>query len=68
MATHAAEDLLLDIVKPLPIVLKILFIMILSNAQKIAYYAQYYAYSYFNYATVCIQFYYLNDKISIARH
>ena len=34
--------------------LKFLPVMLLSNAQKFAYYAQYYAYDYCSYATVCI--------------
>ena len=41
-------------IKPWPIMLNFLPIMLLSNAQKIAYYAQYYAHDYCNYATVCI--------------
>ena len=40
--------------KPRPIMLNFLPIMLLSNAQKFAYYAQYYANDYCNYATVCI--------------
>ena len=39
--------------KPQPIMLKYLPIMLLSNAQKIAYYAQYYVHDYYNYATIC---------------
>ena len=31
-----------------------LLAMLLSNAQKFAYYAQYYAHEYCNYATICI--------------
>ena len=40
--------------KPWPIMLNSLPIMLLSNAQNFAYYAQYYAHEYCNYATVCI--------------
>ena len=40
------------IVKPRPIMLSFLSIMLLSNAQNFAYYAQYYAHNYSNYATV----------------
>ena len=54
--------------KPWPIMLKLLPIMLLSSAQKCCYYVQYYAHNYCNYATVCIQFYYFNDYISIVRH
>ena len=43
-------------IKPRPIVLNVLPIMLLSSAQKVAYYAQYYAHKYCNYATVHIQF------------
>jgi len=38
-----------------PIMLKILPIMLLSSAQKVIHYAQYYAHNYFNYATVQLQ-------------
>ena len=37
--------------------LEFLPIMLLSSAQKVTYYAQYYAHNYCNYATVHIQFY-----------
>ena len=40
--------------KPQPIMLNFLPIMLLSNAQKFAYYAQYYAHDYCNYAIVSI--------------
>ena len=36
------------------LLLNFLPIMLLSSAQKVAYYAQYYAHNYCNYATVCI--------------
>ena len=39
--------------KPWPIMLNFLPIMLLNNAQKFAYYAQYCAHDYCNYATVC---------------
>jgi len=41
--------------RPRPIMLKFLPIMLLSSAQKVTYYAQYYAHNYFNYATVQLQ-------------
>ena len=41
-------------IKPRPIILNFLPIMLLSKAQKYDYYAQYYAHDYGNYATVCI--------------
>ena len=47
-----------DDIKPRPIMLKILPIMLLSSAQKVTHYAQYYAHNYCNYATVHTQFYY----------
>ena len=49
----------LDSVSPRPIMLKILPIMLLSSAQQVTYYAQYYTHiaNYCNYATVNIQFY-----------
>ena len=37
--------------RPQPIMLKFLPIMLLSSAQKVTHYAQYYAHNYFNYAT-----------------
>ena len=40
--------------KPQPIMLNLLPIMLLSIAQNVAYYAQYYAHNYCNDATVCI--------------
>ena len=43
--------------KPRPIMLNFLPIMLLRNAQKISYYAQYYAHDHYIYATVCIWFY-----------
>ena len=43
---------------PQAIMLNFLPIMFLSNAQIFAYYAQYYAHEYCNYATVCVWFYY----------
>ena len=47
----------LDSVTPQPIMLKVLPIMLLSGAQKVTHYAQYYACNYRNYVTVHIQFY-----------
>ena len=47
--------------------LNFLPIMLLSTAQKVAYYAQYYAHDYCNYATVCVQLYYFNNYNSIVR-
>ena len=45
-----------------PIVLKFLPIMLLSSAQKVDYYAQYYAHNYCNYATVQLQLdYYITN-------
>jgi len=41
--------------RPQPIMLKFLPIMLLSSAQKLTHYAQYYAHNYFNYATVQLQ-------------
>ena len=41
--------------------LKFLPIMFLSNAQKVAHYAQYYAHNYFNHATVQVQILLLNQ-------
>ena len=49
-------------VKSQPTMLKFLPIMLLSNTQKVAYYAQYYAHNYCSYATVHIIF---NNQISI---
>ena len=51
--------LLLPIIKPWPIMLNFLPIMLLSNAQKFACYnyAQYYAHDYCNYATVHTKLY-----------
>ena len=46
--------------KPQPNMLNFLPIMLLSNAQKVPYYAQHYTHNYCNYATGCIQFYYLD--------
>ena len=44
--------------KPRPIMLNYLPIMLLSSAQKVVYYAQYYAHNYRKYATVLKHFYY----------
>ena len=52
VCTCAYEQLIMD--KPQPIILNFLPIILLSKAQKFAYYAQYYAHDYCNYATVCI--------------
>jgi len=41
--------------RPRPIMLKFLPIMLLSSAQKVTHYAQYYAHNYFNYAIVQLQ-------------
>ena len=49
-------------IKPQPIMLKFLPIMLLSNAQKVSFYAQYYAHDYCNYTTVHTQ---INNWISI---
>ena len=43
-------------IKPRPILLNFSPIMLMSTAQKVAYYAQYYARSYCDYATVHIEF------------
>ena len=51
------ETLGSHVAKPQPIMLNFLPIMLLSSAKKFAYYAQYYAHDYCNYATVYIQFY-----------
>jgi len=49
--TRQAE-VLLPINRPRTIMLKFLPIMLLSSAQKVTHYAQYYGHNYFNYATV----------------
>jgi len=41
--------------RPRPIMLKFLPIMLLSSAQKVTHYVQYYAHNYFNYAIVQLQ-------------
>ena len=52
--THLPLTKICDTGKPWPIMLNFLPIMLLSSAQNFAYYAQYYAHDYCNYATVCI--------------
>ena len=48
-------------IKPRPVVLNVLPIMLLSSAEKVAYYAQYYAHKYCNYATIYMQFINFNN-------
>ena len=55
------------LIRPQPIMLKIFLIMLLSSAQKITHYAQYYAHHHCNYATDYTQFIIINDSISIDR-
>ena len=64
---HLGTKLTGLLIRPQPIMLKILLIMLLSSAHKITHYAQYYAHHHFNFVTDYTQFIIFNDSISIDR-